>query len=125
MDQKEEEMEHRSRHMGLIIDLARRNKLARAKVINEIAEWMAAEVKLHGKLDHHDAASAIRRRLPYLEMIGGRGLILVEQEHHDRTGAVREVLRFGSPVLEAFRDLTGKSVRWGKANRYWIAVKSS
>jgi hypothetical protein len=123
MDLKEKGREQKHRHLELIMDLARRHNSARTRVINEIAEWMAAEVRRHGKLDHHEAANAIRGRSPYLEVIGGRGLILTDQERNDRNGSIREVYRFGPPVLQAFRELTGKTVRWGKNERYWVAVK--
>ena len=123
MDPKEKGLEHKHRQLGLIIDLARRHNSARTRVINEIAEWMAAEVKRREILNHHEAANAVRGRLPYLEVIGGRGLILVDQERNERNGSIREVYRFGPPVLQAFRELTGKTVKWGKNDRYWVAVK--
>ncbi len=122
MDPKEKGLEHKHRQQ-VIIDLARRNNSARTRVINEIAEWMAAEVKRRGILDHHEAANAIRGRLPYLEVTGGRGLVLVDRERNDGDGSIREVYRFGPPVLQAFRELTGRTVRSGKNDRYWVAVK--
>jgi hypothetical protein len=123
MDPKEKGREQKSRHLTLIVDLARSHNSARTKEINEIAEWMAAEVKRRGKLDHHEAANAIRMRSPYLDVTGGRGLILANQERNDRNDSIREVYRFGPPVLQAFRELTGKTVRWGKNDRYWVVVK--
>jgi hypothetical protein len=87
-------------------------------LINEIAEWMAAEVKDRGKLDHHEAANAIRKRRPHDVMLWK--LIVEARERNDRDGSIREVCRFSPPVLEAFRKLTGNTVRWGKKDRYWV-----
>jgi hypothetical protein len=74
MDLKEKGRGQKNRHSALIVDLARRHNSARTKKINEIAEWMAAEVKGRGKLDHHEAANAIRMRSPYLDVTGGEAL---------------------------------------------------
>jgi hypothetical protein len=91
------------------------------KLIDEIVEWMATEVKHHKVLDHHEAAKAIFGRLGLQAAMGG--VILVAQEGNDRNGSIEEVYRFSAPVLHAFRKLTGKMVRWGKNDRYWVAVK--
>jgi hypothetical protein len=98
------------------------------KLINEIAEWMAVEVKRRKKLDHNEAANEIRQRLqnagPLDELAMDRlKLIVVTQERNDHDGSIREVYRLGPPILRAFRELTGKTVRWGKNDRYWVAVK--
>jgi len=90
-------------------------------MINETVEWMATEVTRRTRLDHHKAAKAIFERLGLRALMGG--LILVTQERHDGNGSIREVCRFRPPVLQAFRELTGKTVKWGKNGRYWIAVK--
>jgi len=91
------------------------------KLINETVEWMATEVTRCTVLDHHKAAKAILERLGFRAVMGG--LILVTQERHDGNGSIREVCRFSPPVLQAFREMTGKTVRWGKNDRYWVAVK--
>jgi len=120
MDSKEE----RQHKLQLATGLAGRPQLP-SRPIRETAEWMAAEVKRCGRLDHHEAANAIRMRLPgFLEVIWGKkALVYVAQERDDRDGSMREVYRFCPEVLEAFKELTGKTVKWGKQNRYWIAVK--
>lgn len=124
MGAKENEREHKYEHLQLVIDLARRHKSADTRKVYEIAEWMAAEVKRRGMLHHHEAADAVRKRMsPYLELIRPKGLISREQERDDRNGSIREVYRFGPAVLDAFKELTGKTVRWGKNDRYWVAVK--
>jgi hypothetical protein len=102
-----------------IINLGRKYVAARTKLIRETAEWMAAEVKDRGILDHHEAANAIRRRGHYEES----ELIREARERNDRDGSIREVYRFCPPVLQAFRELTGNTVRWGKRDRYWVQVK--
>jgi hypothetical protein len=119
MDSKEE----RQHKLQLATGLARRHNPLTSRLIRETAEWMATEVKRCGRLDHHQAANAIRQRSPYHELFGGRALTYVTQERDDRDGSIREVYRFGPAVLEAFKELTGKTVKWGKQNRYWIAVK--
>jgi hypothetical protein len=106
------------RRLELAIMAARRSS---DKLIAEIVEWLAAEVKRRGTLNHHEAAKAVRERSPYLKVI--RGFISVDQERNDSDGSTREVYRFGPRVLKAFGGLTGKTVRWGKNDRYWVAVK--
>jgi hypothetical protein len=96
-------------------DLARKHNAAKTRLINDIAEWMAAEVKDRGKLDHHEAANAIRKR-GHLEST----LIIEAQELIYRDASFRKVYRFSPPVLEKFRELTGNTVRWGKKDRYWV-----
>jgi hypothetical protein len=91
------------------------------KLINETIEWMAMEVKRHKVLNHHEAAKTILDRLGVGALWDG--LVLVTQERDDRNGSIRELYRFGPAVLEAFRQLTGKTVRWGKRNRNWYAVR--
>jgi len=91
------------------------------KLVNETVEWMATEVKRRTSLNHHEAAKATLNRLGFQAVMGG--LILVAQERHDGKGSIREVYRFSLPVLQAFLELTGKTVRWGKDDRYWVAVK--
>jgi hypothetical protein len=89
------------------------------KLMNEIIEWMATEVKRHEVLNHHKAAKTILERLGVEAL--WRGVIVLAQEHDDCNGSIREVYRFSPAVLEAFRQLTGKTVRWGKWNRNWYA----
>ena len=96
--------------------------IADAKLINEIVEWLATEVQCRKVLNHHEAAKTILERL-------GSGaawneLILMAQERDERDGSMREVYRFGPAVLQAFRELTGKTVNWGKQNCNWFAVKA-
>jgi hypothetical protein len=105
----------------VILYLGRQQDAAKARLINEIAEWMAAEVKDRGKLDHHEAANAIRQRPRYYDVMVGLSKQVIEtQERDDRDGSIREVCRFSPPVLEKFRELTGNTVRWGKKDRYWV-----
>jgi hypothetical protein len=87
-------------------------------LINEIAEWMAAGVKDSGKLDHHEAANFIRQRRR--DEVMKWKLIVETQERDDRDGSIREICQFSPPVLDKFRELTGKTVRWGKKDRYWV-----
>lgn len=119
MGVKENEREFKLR---LAMLAARKNETTKIKLISEIVGWMAAEVARRGKLNHHEAANEMRQRSPY-EVIGGIGLIHIVQERDDRDGSIREVYRFGPAVLEAFKELTGKTVKWGKQNRYWIAIR--
>jgi hypothetical protein len=100
----------------VILDLARKQNAAKTRVITEIAEWMAAKVKDRGKLDHHEAANFIRQWRGY----DSTKLIIEARERDDRDGSIREICRFSPPVLEKFRELTGKTVRWGKKDRYWV-----
>jgi hypothetical protein len=81
--------------------------------------FQEAEVKDRGKLDHHDAANAIRQRHRYDVMALSKPVIET-QERDDRDGSIREVCRFSPPVLEKFRELTGNTVKWGKKDRYWV-----
>jgi hypothetical protein len=90
--------------------------IADPKLVNETVEWMVTEVKRRRRLDHHEAAEAILERVG-LQASTGR-LIMVVQEHDDRDGSIREVYRFTPSVLQAFRELTGKTVKWGKHDRY-------
>jgi hypothetical protein len=102
----------------VILNLARKHNAAKTRLITEIAEWMAAEVKDRGKLDHHEAANAIRQRR-YNDVMPWK-LIIETQERNDRDGSIREVCRFSPPVLERFRELTRNTVKWGKKGRYWV-----
>ena len=72
----------------VILNLARKNNAAKTRLINDIAEWMAAEVKDRGKLDHHEAANAIRQRRGYEVMLEWN-LIIEERERNDRDGFAR------------------------------------
>jgi hypothetical protein len=94
--------------------------IADTKLINETVEWLATEVKRRGALKHHDAAEAIIERLGLQAAMGG--LVLMTRERDDGDGSIREVYRFSPPVLQALRKRTGKTVRWGKHDRYWVAV---
>jgi hypothetical protein len=98
-----------------------RHDAAKTRAVDGVAEWMAAQVRNRGKLDHHEAANAIRDGRPIEVMLWK--LIVGAQERNDRDGSIREVYRFSPPVLEKFRMLTGNAVRWGKKDRYWVAVK--
>ena len=91
---------------------------AKTRSIDETAEWMAAEVKDRGKLEHHEAANDIRQRRHY-EMMRFN-LIIKVRERNDRDGSIREICQFSPLVLDKFRELTGKTVRWGKKDRYWV-----
>jgi hypothetical protein len=75
MDSKEE----RQHKLQLATGLARGHNPLRSRLIRETAEWMATEVKRCGRLDHHQAANAIRQRSPYHELFGGRALTYVTQ----------------------------------------------
>jgi hypothetical protein len=101
---------------------ARSVSSSRSSDIDELAEWIAAEVKKRGILDHHEAANTILQRRGGLCLIPFR-LVIQARERNDLDGSVREVYRFSAPVLEAFRKMSGKTVRWGKEDRYWVAVK--
>jgi hypothetical protein len=120
MVEKERELKHA--HLQAAFNLAQKHKAAETRLINEIAEWIAAEVKDRGKLDHHEAANAIRQRRYYEGMLGSK-LIIEARERDDRDGSIRAVYRFSPPVLEAFGKLTGNTVKWGKKDRYWVVVK--
>jgi hypothetical protein len=125
MDPNENDQRLKDVHQT-IQDLAQKYKASDTKLINEIAEWMAAEVKRRKKLDHSEAANEIRQRLqnPLDALAIDRlKLIVGTQERNDRDGSIRQVYRLGPPVLRAFRELTRKTVRWGKNDRYWVAVK--
>jgi hypothetical protein len=91
------------------------------QLIDEIVEWMATEVERRKVLDHDEAAKIILERSGVRAVWGG--VVLVAQESNTSNGSIEEVYRFSAPVLHAFRKLTGKTVRWGKDNRYWVAVK--
>ena len=126
MDPKRNERKLKNAHLQVAVDLAQKRRASDTKLINEIAGWMAVEVKRREKLDHNEAANEIRQRLqnPLDALAIERlKLIVVTQERNDRDGSIREVYRMGPPVLRAFRELTGKTVRWGKNDRYWVAVK--
>ena len=109
------------RSVSLNSNAAVSKPIADAKLIDEIVEWMATEVKRGKVLNHHEAAKTI------LERLGNRAvweeLILTAEERDDHDGSMREVYRFGPVVLEAFAKLTGKTVNWGKQNRNWFAAK--
>ena len=109
------------RSVSLNSNAAVSKPIADAKLIDEIVEWMATEVKRRNALNHHEAAKTI------LERLGNRAvweeLILTAEERDDHDGSMREVYRFGPVVLEAFAKLTGKTVNWGKQNRNWFAAK--
>ena len=91
---------------------AREHNAPRTRLINEIAEWMAAGVKDRGKLDHHEAANFIRRRRR--DEVMKWNLIVETQERDDRDGSIREICQFSPLVLDKFGELTGKTVRWGE-----------
>jgi hypothetical protein len=93
--------------------------IADTELTTETVEWMAKEVRHRKVLDHHEAAKATLEKLGLQAVMGG----LVLRAHHDGNGSSREVYRFSPRVLQAFRELTRKTVRWGKKDRYWVTVK--
>jgi hypothetical protein len=116
--ENEMDASEKERELQLALIAARPYIAAKARLTNEIAEWMAAQVRDRGKLDHHEAANAVRRRAPHDVMLWNP--IIEAQERNDRDGSIREVYRFSPSVLEKFRALTGNTVRWGKKDRYWV-----
>jgi hypothetical protein len=86
--------------------------IADFKLTSETIEWMVEEVKRRRHLNHHEAAEALLERLGPQATTGL--LIMVVNEHDDRDGSILEAYRFTPSVLQAFRERTGNTVRWGK-----------
>jgi hypothetical protein len=125
MDPKENDRELRAPYMTGWTVIGNPNTgdpkpIVDTKLIDATVEWMATEVERHKVLHHDKAAKAWFERLGFQAALGG--LILVASERNDRNDTIEEVYRFSEPVLCAFRKLTGKTVRWGKNDRYWVAV---
>jgi hypothetical protein len=126
MDPEENDRELQAPFMPFVavsIDPNTGDRIIDSKLIDMIVEWLAAEVKCRGVLDHHRAAKATLERHRFQEVLLMGGLILEALERNDGNDTIERVYRFSEPVLDAFRKLTGKTVRWGKRNRYWVAVE--
>jgi hypothetical protein len=107
----------------LAVDYAKRRDAPDQTLTNEIVQWLAAEVIRRGVLDHNEAAQSIHENPRYRDLRLRRRIILLAEERDSRDGSIRKVFRFSPHVLHAFGELAGKTVRWGKDDRYWVAVR--
>jgi hypothetical protein len=84
--------------------------------VDEIVDWMAAEVERTGCLDHDAAALEIWKR--YF-------LFTYHTEYTDKHGKTHRVRRLHPDVVKAFRRRTAKTVVAEKDDRAWRKRKSS
>jgi transcriptional regulator GlxA family with amidase domain len=87
-----------------------------AAKVNEIVDWMAAEVERTGCLDHAAAALEIGKR--YFGFV-------YHDEYMDKHGKTYRVRRLHRDVVTAFRRRTATTVVAEKDDRAWRKRKSS
>jgi hypothetical protein len=87
-----------------------------AAKVNEIVDWMAAEVERTGRLDHDAAVLEIGKR--YFGFA-------YHDEYMDKHGKTYRVRKLHPDVVTAFRRRTAKTVVAEKDDRAWRKRKSS